>query len=59
MINSAPKSPRKRNGDPKYHQGNYIPKNKDKVLKLNSEGGIYYRSSWEKKVKKKYVFTLT
>ena len=43
MLNSKP------NND-KYHNGNYIPKNKDKVLKLNSEGGIYYRSSWEKKI---------
>jgi hypothetical protein len=33
----------------KYHQGNYIPKNKDKVHKLNNEGGIYFRSGLEKK----------
>lgn len=58
MINNAPNSPKKNNGEAKYHQGNYIPQNKDKVLKLNSKGGIYYRSSWEKKVKKKYVITL-
>jgi len=43
MLNSKP------NND-KYHNGNYIPKNRDKVVKLNSEGGIYYRSSWEKKI---------
>jgi hypothetical protein len=43
MINSKPNNSR-------YHGGNYIPKNKDKVLKLNTEGGVYYRSSWEKKI---------
>jgi hypothetical protein len=43
MLNSAPKNKN-------YHQGNFIPKNKDKVLKLNSQGGIYYRSSWELKI---------
>jgi hypothetical protein len=43
MLNSAPKNKN-------YHQGNFIPKNKDKVLKLNSNGGIYYRSSWELKI---------
>jgi len=42
MINSKP-------NNNKYHQGNYIPINKEKVIKLNSEGGIYYRSSLEKK----------
>lgn len=41
MINSKP-------NNKKYHQGNYIPENKEKVLKLNVEGGVYYRSSWEK-----------
>lgn len=43
MINSKP-------SNTKYHGGNYVPKYKDKVLKLNTEGGIYYRSSWEKKI---------
>lgn len=43
MFNSRP-------NNSNYHQGNYLPKNKDKVLKLNSEGGVYYRSSLEKKI---------
>ncbi len=43
MINSKP-------SNKNYNQGNYIPVNKDKVLKLNSQGGIFYRSSWEKKI---------
>jgi hypothetical protein len=43
MINSQP-------NNPNYHGGNYIPKNKNKVLKLNNLGGIFYRSSWEKKI---------
>ena len=43
MLNSAPKNKN-------YHQGNFIPRNKDKVLKLNSQGGVYYRSSWELKI---------
>jgi hypothetical protein len=43
MINSRP-------NNKKYHQGNYIPLNKDKVLKLNNEGGVYFRSSLEKKI---------
>ncbi len=42
MINSAP-------NNSSYHQGNFIPTNKDKVIKLNSLGGVYYRSSLEKK----------
>jgi hypothetical protein len=42
MLNSRPS-----NG--KYDQGNYIPVNKDKLIKLNNQGGIFYRSSWEKK----------
>lgn len=41
MINQRP-------NNKSYHQGNYIPTNKDKVLKLNGEGGVYYRSSWER-----------
>lgn len=43
MINSKP-------NNSKYHQGNFIPKNKDKVIKLNSEGGVYFRSSLEQKI---------
>ena len=43
MINSKP-------NNSKYHGGNYIPINKDKVIKLNAERGVYYRSSWEKKI---------
>lgn len=43
MLNSKP-------NNSKYHGGNYIPKYKDKVLKLNTQGGVYYRSSWEKKI---------
>ena len=42
MINSKP-------NNSNYHQGNYIPTNRNKVIKLNNQGGIYYRSSWEKK----------
>lgn len=44
MLNSKP------NKNKNYHQGNFIPKNKDKVLKLNSEGGLYYRSGLEQKI---------
>ena len=40
MLNSKP-------NNSNYHQGNFIPENKDKILKLNSQGGIYYRSSYE------------
>lgn len=43
MLNSKP-------SNTKYHGGNYMPKNRDKVVKLNNEGGVYYRSSWEKKI---------
>lgn len=43
MLNSTP-------NNSNYNQGNYIPKNRDKVLKLNTQGGVYYRSSWEKKI---------
>jgi hypothetical protein len=43
MLNSKP-------NNKNYNQGNYIPKNKDKVLKLNTQGGVYFRSSWEKKI---------
>jgi hypothetical protein len=43
MLNSKP-------NNSKYHGGNYVPKNRDKVIKLNTQGGVYYRSSWEKKI---------
>jgi len=42
MFNSRP-------NNKNYKQGNFIPKNKDRVLKLNNEGGIYYRSGLEYK----------
>lgn len=45
MLNSKP------NNNDKYYQGNYLPINKEKILKLNNQGGIFYRSSWEKKKK--------
>jgi hypothetical protein len=44
MINSAPKQPTK------YKQGLFTPNNKDKVIKLNSQGGLYYRSGLEQKM---------
>lgn len=44
MLNSAPKQPGK------YKQGLYTPQNKDKVIKLNSQGGLYYRSGLEQKM---------
>jgi len=52
MINSAPNNPRGKNGKRRYQQGNYIPENKDNVVKLNGKGGIYYRSGYEKKIYK-------
>ena len=42
MLNSKP-------NNKKYHQGNYIAKNKDKIYKLNNEGGNFYRSGLEKR----------
>ena len=50
MINNRPNAPKNKDGKQKYKQGLYVPQNKDKVLKLNSQGGVYYRSSWEYKV---------
>jgi len=44
MINSAPKQPNK------YKQGIFYPNNKDKVIKLNSQGGLFYRSGLEHKM---------
>lgn len=43
MLNNAP-------NNSKYKQGNYIPENKEKVIAFNSLGGIFYRSSWEKRL---------
>ncbi|CAG7580344.1 MAG: head completion protein [uncultured marine phage] len=50
MINNAPNNPRRKDGKRKYKQGNFIPDNKDKVIKLNGKGGIYYRSGYEFKI---------
>lgn len=44
MINSSPRS------KGKYKQGLFIPTNKDKVIKLNDKGGLYYRSGLEEKM---------
>jgi len=44
MINSAPRQ----NG--KYKQGLYVPKNKEKLIKANSYGGVFYRSGLEQKM---------
>lgn len=44
MLNNAPRS----NG--KYKQGLFVPHNKDKVIKLNNKGGIYFRSGLEEKM---------
>jgi len=43
MLNSAP------NKNTKFKQGLFIPKNKIKIIKLNNQGGLYYRSSLEQK----------
>ena len=44
MINSAPRS------QGKYRQGLFVPKNKEKLIKANSHGGVYYRSGLEHKM---------
>jgi hypothetical protein len=44
MLNSAPRQPGK------YKQGLYVAKNRDKVIKENAQGGLYYRSSLEHKM---------
>lgn len=44
MLNSKPIA------KGKYDQGLYVPKNKNKVIKLNNLGGLYYRSGLEKKM---------
>ena len=43
MLNSAPRQSKK------YHQGLFIPVNKNKVIKLNNKGGLYFRSGLEHK----------
>lgn len=50
MLNSRPTFQKGNNGKMRYQQGLYIPNNKDKVIKLNSQGGIFFRSGLEKKV---------
>lgn len=52
MLNNKPTGVKKKDGTQKYKQGNYIPINSSKVIKLNSEGGIYYRSGYELKTYK-------
>jgi hypothetical protein len=44
MLNSAPKQ------NDRYRQGLFIPKNRDKLIKANSKGGVYYRSGLEHKM---------
>jgi hypothetical protein len=44
MLNNAPNKPSK------YNQGLYVPVNKNKVIELNNQGGLYYRSGLEKKM---------
>ena len=44
MLNSAPRQSKK------YHQGLYVPKDKSKVIKLNTQGGLFYRSGLEQKM---------
>lgn len=44
MLNQKPTNTQK------YHQGLYIPQNRDKLIKANNEGGVYYRSGLEKKM---------
>ncbi len=44
MLNSAPRS------NNKYKQGLYVPQKKDKLVKLNESGGVYYRSGLEEKM---------
>ena len=44
MLNSAPRQPGK------YKQGLYTPKNKEKLIKANSYGGVFYRSGLEHKM---------
>jgi len=43
MLNSKP------NGATKTYSGLFVPTNRRKVVRLNDEGGLYYRSLWERK----------
>lgn len=43
MLNNAPRQ------NNKYKQGLFTPINKDKLLKANNAGGLYYRSGLEQK----------
>jgi len=49
MINNKPTFAKGKSGKMMYNQGLFIPVNKDKVITLNKHGGLWYRSSWEKK----------
>ena|ERR1700761_1073287 len=42
MLNSAP-------NNKNYKNGLYVPKHKDKIIKLNNQGGLFYRSGLEQK----------
>lgn len=44
MLNSKP------TGAGHYKQGLFVPKNKDKIIKLNNQGGLFYRSGLELKI---------
>lgn len=44
MLNQKPTS------TGKYNQGLFVPTNIDKLIKINNEGGVYYRSGLEKKM---------
>lgn len=44
MLNVRPES----NG--KFSTGIFYPQNASKVIKLNDKGGLFFRSSWERKV---------
>jgi len=44
MLNSVPGQPSK------YKQGLFVPKNKEKLIKANTYGGVFYRSGLEHKM---------
>jgi hypothetical protein len=46
MLNQKPTA------NSKYNQGLFIPTNKNKIMKFNLEGGLYYRSGLELKAMK-------
>lgn len=50
MLNNAPRPKMDKQGNMKNKVGLFVPENKDKVIKLNDKGGLYYRSGWEKKL---------